>query len=341
MERHPQLPDFVPVEVPHDKASAERIQAGIRRRLCDWMQKYGPLPQREAVNVSVHSERRRSHDGDLYLEQYVTYNGDDGEDIPAYLLIPEERAFPSPAIVANHQCSVDCDLGKDAVVGKSYDRADQAYGFEMMLKGFIVLAPDSINCGERAIAGLKGPECDQSKCMQAAFPFLSVDSIYLKHISDAMRAVDVLQSMDTVDSDRIGMIGHSLGAGTTFWTAASDDRVRASVLSCQFLGGIGGSPWYQAYGSDQGGIYYHELLALIAPRSVLATRGEEDPVKFGLDSGETERSVMAWAFDYARLFSALLGGSESAMQCRLFDGGHEFPKANRNEAYDWIMQQLT
>ena len=53
----------------------------------------------------------------------------------------------------------------------------------------------------------------------------------LKRIWDASRAVDLLQSLDCVDPDRIGMIGHSLGAGTTFWAMAHDERIRAGVIA--------------------------------------------------------------------------------------------------------------
>jgi len=177
--------------------------------------------------------------------------------------------------------------------------------------------------------------------MHLAIPFLSVDSFYFKHTWDAMRAVDVLAGLDCVDATRIGMIGHSLGAGTTFWAAAMDERVRAAVLSCHFLAGLGGSPWYQAYGADQAGVYYHEMLAAIAPRAVLATRGcEEDPVRFSLDTPEAVTDVMEWAFDFGRLVCALCGGPAEAMQCQVFDGGHEFPEAQRKYAYRWLKAQL-
>jgi len=342
IKRHPELPSFVRVNIPHTREDVSQIQKDIQVRLDNWIAKYGPWHKKKDVKITIKSERRRSYEGTFYAEQHITYNGEKGKTIPAYLLIPEVGKSKLPAVVANHQCNVDCDLGKDAVVGKSYNRSDQAYGFELMRNGFVVLAPDSINCGERAIAGLKGPECSKDKCWQAAIPFLSVTSFYLKHIWDATRAVDVLCSLDCVDSSRIGMIGHSLGAGTSFWTAVVDTRVRASVLSCHFLGGLGGSPWYQAYGEDQGGIYYHELLALIAPRAVLATRGrrKEKLLKFCLNSSRSELAVMQWAFEYAKLFCTLQDVPESHMRCRFFNGAHEFPESERNFAYQWLKKHL-
>ena len=48
---------------------------------------------------------------------------------------------------------------------------------------------------------------------------------------DAMRAVDVLESLPQVDRNRIGAVGHSLGAKETLYLAAFDERVKVAVAS--------------------------------------------------------------------------------------------------------------
>ena len=52
-----------------------------------------------------------------------------------------------------------------------------------------------------------------------------------KMLYDAMRGVDVLESLPEVDKHRIGAVGHSLGAKETFYLAAFDERVRVAVAS--------------------------------------------------------------------------------------------------------------
>jgi len=337
-ERHLAVPSHVSLSVPRTRVEAEEVQAQLRARLDSWVGRFGPMPPRGRVNLRVDSERKWSwFDG--YLEQHVTYEGEPNERIPAYLLIPNKGSPPFPAVVAHHQCYVDCDVGKEAVVGKAYLRPDQAFGFELVNRGYVVLAPDSINCGERNVNGVREQGVrDKTKCWSAVMNHLSVGSFYLKHLYDSTRAVDLLESLSFVDHDRIGMIGHSLGAGTTFWTMAYDTRVKAGVVSCHFLGGLSDGGWGHFYKAPRSGIYYHEMLGMMPPRALLATRGErETPLgPEDLQSTEEERSVLRWAFDYGRLFCRLYGVSEERVQVRVFEGGHEFPKDEREHAYHWL-----
>ncbi len=53
---------------------------------------------------------------------------------------------------------------------------------------------------------------------------------------DGMVAMNVLESLPSVDPKRMGAIGHSLGAKEALYLAAFDPRVRAAVSS---EGGVG------------------------------------------------------------------------------------------------------
>jgi len=57
-----------------------------------------------------------------------------------------------------------------------------------------------------------------------------------KMLYDAIRGVDVLVSLPEVDQNRIGAVGHSLGAKETLYLAAFDERIKAAVAS---EGGLG------------------------------------------------------------------------------------------------------
>ena len=104
-----------------------------------------------------------------------------------------------------------------------------------------------------------------------------------KMLWDARRAIDILESLKKeVDPNRIGSVGHSLGAKETLYLAAFDDRIAAAVAS---EGGIGFSstnwdaPWYlgPAVREPKFPLNHHELLALIAPRPFLILGGETGP----------------------------------------------------------------
>ena len=112
-------------------------------RLREWR---GELPARGPLEVAETS-RREYHS---HTEIALTYAGEPGERIPAYLLLPRDPvAMPTPGILAAHQCACQCDIGKEQVVGKCVDLPDQAYGLELVCEGFAVLAPDANKVGER------------------------------------------------------------------------------------------------------------------------------------------------------------------------------------------------
>ena len=136
---------------------------------------------------------------------------------------------------------------------------------------------------------------------------------------DAQRGLDVLESLPEVDTNRLGAIGHSLGAKEALYVAAFDPRVKATVSS---EGGIGttfsnwNAPWYLDKQITSFGREHHELLALAAPRPFLLVGG---------DSADGDRS---WPYiDAARpvyeLFSkpARLGTVESQARAQRSPGG--------------------
>ena len=177
IEKHPLIPKEVEVQIPQDRNEADTIRRALRPRLDRWIRDFGPWPDGGAVHLNVESERHQYHVVS-YRELSVTYEGERGEAIPAYLLIPTVGKAPYPAVVANHQCNQDCDIGKDAVVGKAHLRPDQAYAFELVLRGYVVLAPDSINCGLRNIPGVRKQgenNRDKNVCFDRAIPTLNVD----------------------------------------------------------------------------------------------------------------------------------------------------------------------
>jgi hypothetical protein len=50
-------------------------------------------------------------------------------------------------------------------------------------------------------------------------------------VFDGIRGVDLLCSLDFIDSSRIAVVGHSMGAGHAIRTLAFDDRTKAGILS--------------------------------------------------------------------------------------------------------------
>ena len=98
---------------------------------------------------SVHFDVVQSETCQSYTRKLINYSGESGEKIPAFLLVPEGQG-PFPAIVVHHQHNSEWHLGKSEVCGLAGDPLN-AFGSELAKKGFIVLAPDSVNFEDRRV----------------------------------------------------------------------------------------------------------------------------------------------------------------------------------------------
>jgi predicted esterase len=153
-----------------------------------------------------------------------------------------------------------------------------------------------------------------------------------KLIWDTSRAVDLLLSLDKIDTERIVIIGHSLGGKMAFCTAAFDQRIKG-VIASDF--GIGwdftnwDSDWYfgkQIFKKDFQ-FANHQLAALIAPRSFLIIAGEYD-------------KPASWQYiNEAKVVYDLYQKKDNI---GMFDhaSGHRPPDIALDVAYQWLAEQF-
>jgi dienelactone hydrolase len=220
------------------------IKLPIALPKCPWAKNEVITTFPPRVDLGLRITSQRTHDG--YEEWRVTFASEPAAGLPdpslaevsAYLLIPREARYvaPYPAMVCFHQCGRDCDIGKEAVVGKVVERPDQAYGLELVRQGFVVLAPDSINCGERIIkalrtAGAPPHTWTHANCWAGLWRFVPWGPDRWKKVWDGIRSIDALCTFPFVDQNRIGVIGHSMGSGTALDTLIADPRIKAGILS--------------------------------------------------------------------------------------------------------------
>lgn len=314
------------------------IWADTRRELFARLKAWcGQIPVRGQLHVRESYRREYSS----HTEVKLTYEGEPGERIPAYLLLPRTgNNRKSPAVFAAHQCAWQCDVGKEQVVGKCIDWPDQAYGLELVREGFVVLAPDANKVGERVDTRLRRPwetaathPKGQGACCTA--PGGSWGPIRWKPVFDVMRGIDLLSQHERVDPRRIGMVGHSLGADTTIWAMPFDDRIRAAAVSG---GGLMIAGKWLPYG-----LPYEDILKLIAPRPFLEVTGAWDDVNWkGQDKPLTVDAALQkkrLALSNARKVYAL-HGQEDAIACFEFEGQHTFPLEGRQATYTWLKHWL-
>lgn len=273
-----------------------------------------------------------------YARCKISYQVGNGDRITAYLLRPKDIEPPAPAIIAMHQT---VGSGKAEVVGLD-GHQDFAYGHELALRGYIVLAPDYLAAGERVF-----PEKDsfESGPFYEQYPDWSMVG---KNIEDSMAAVDVLHMLDFVDKERIGAIGHSHGGHNTIFAMALDDRIRAGVSNCG-LSVFSEEEERLEWSLDKGYIYIpalreyflkdleppfdiHEVAALITPRPWLNISSYYD-VAYGNQEFLAEVGVQLYRV--YRLFNA-----PSAFAFYMHGNDHSFPRSARALAYGWLDRYL-
>jgi pimeloyl-ACP methyl ester carboxylesterase len=183
---------------------------------------------------------------------------------------PQRPAVPRPVVIVPYY-DVDTPLGAD-LGGR---------GFNLMPS--IWFARHAAQMGYVAVAVRWFGESDGERYDEAIAnlrkraPGLSGLG---KWVWDSKRLIDHLVTLPGVDRSKIAVIGHSLGGKLALYSAATDPRVRAAVLSepgVSLRFSNYGDYWYWGDnlkklppGSDQ-----HELLGLIAPRPLLLIAGED------------------------------------------------------------------
>ncbi len=293
-----------------------------------------PPVTRSTRSIEVINEEKL----DEYVRSKIAYCVGEGEWITAYLLHPQELVKPTPAILALHQT---VGSGKDEVVGLD-GCPDFAYGHELAMRGYIVLAPDYLTAGER-IYPKKGSF--ESGPFYEQYPNWSMVG---KNLEDSKSAIDVLYKLDYVDKDRIGVIGHSHGGHNAIFAAALDDRIKAAVSNCG-LSVFSEEEERMEWSLEEGYIYIpklrkyfldnidppfdlHEIAALIAPRPWLNISSYFDQA-YG--NQEFLAEVGTQLYQVYKLFNA-----SDAFGYYMHGNDHSFPRSARALAYEWLDRWL-
>ncbi|NPV49424.1 MAG: dienelactone hydrolase [Armatimonadetes bacterium] len=269
----------------------------------------------------------------------VSYQVEPGCRVEAYLLQPQVKG-PFPAVVVFHPTTNDT-INQPA--GLSPPRELQ-FGLNLARRGFVTLCPRNYLWDYR---GRPGPERSFG-----AFTSLVEDELLRRYpewtgmgkmVWDGMRAVDVLLTLPTVDPQRVGCVGHSLGAKEVLYAMAFDERMQAGV-SCE--GGLGipfsnwDAPWYLGAGiHDRPDLEHHQLLALAAPRALLILGGGlQPPADPGQNAGCDP--IEDWAYVEAARPAYALYGVPERLGLYLHHHGHSLPPEAEALTYEWLERFL-
>ena len=189
----------------------------------------GTFPEKTNLNLI----ELESIDKESYIQKLIEYNVEEDERVKSYLLIPKE-VKKAPGILAIHQHHGNWDVGKSEVVGLTNDDM-YSYGVDLVKRGYVVIAPDII-CFEDRKGDGKFDVDRESRSKYERFKFcdylLHGTTLQTKTLHDLSVAIDVLNSLEYVDHDNIGVIGHSLGGQEAIMTEWYDKRIKVGASSC-------------------------------------------------------------------------------------------------------------
>ncbi len=269
-----------------------------------------------------------------YTKYLICYQGREGDDIPAFLLMPK-GAGPFSAVLVHHQHNGERHLGKSEVCGLVGDPW-QAFGPALATKGIVVLAPDSI-CFEDRRRNRSGTEPDEGMAdvdqhyNEMCYRLVRGDALMSKVLDDAALGISLLCGHPRVDGQKIGTLGHSYGGNTVLFHSALDERIHFACSS-------GAACTYEHKMANETGIEMAEvvpgfaqrfdiqdLVRSIAPRRILLVSAAQD--KYSRDA-----DVIA---DMARdAFAAQ--GVEGRLEQKRYAGGHPLTQERFDYIVEWI-----
>ena len=217
-----------------------------------------------------------------------------GLDVPSVWLAPA-GSMPAPAVLLLHGFS------------SSKERMAQSVGRALHALGVASLAVDLPFHGER----------DGDVSTLSRNP-LALVSAWRTAIAESRAAITWLAAQPTVDVDRVGVVGYSLGGFLALMTAAEDERLRVVALAA-----AGDLPDHTPYASLVRGLV-NPLRAAerLSGRPLLLVNGRRDT---------TTRPAQA-----QRLFDA----AREPKTMHWYDGGHWPPATAINATSRWVAERL-
>jgi dienelactone hydrolase len=291
-------------------------------------------PRRPTLDLRV--EEERVVDG-RYKRLWISYNVESNERAHAYLGIPLHLKGKAPAIVALHGTHPQGTRQTAGLV----DDPDKAFLDHLCRRGYVVIAPEHFVSGERVPP--EGPY-ETGRFYEKHPDWTAVGKFTYEHSI----AIDVLQTREEVDSNRIGAMGHSLGGHGTFFLAAYDERIKAAACNCG-ASFFRHNPDVENWARDHWYIYlkhirpdllkgelppidFHEIIALIAPRAYLDVSALND------GNPLTQRQRVLMLMKVADVYQLL--GKPEQFAFFVNGRGHAVPHESRELIYDFLDAHL-
>jgi dienelactone hydrolase len=301
------------------RAQAEIWQRTLRAKLIELI---GGFPAERHPLRPVLIEGR---DFPGYRREKIVFDSRPGVSVLAYVLLPEKRRTPTPAMI----CVPGHGRGVDDIVAideQGRDRTDKAgyqhdFAIQVVEAGMAAVAiePMGFGCRRDELNARHG--LAQKGCEPIAGGALMVGQTLIAwRVWDVVRTLDYIATRSDLDSSRVGCMGISGGGTATLFSTAIEPRLRVAMVS-GYLNTFRDSVGSLAHCVDNyvPGILnwaeMYDIAGLIAPRPLFVESGEQDnifPIHASLESFQKVRDIYG------------VFGSPELVEQEVFPGEHSF-----------------
>ena len=309
-----------------EKENKEEFDISLRKRIIELLNMPLPkIPVSAANSENLFYELQEEKEYEKYTEKRIMMLTSNITFAIVYLMIPKNVEFPAPGIMAMHQHG-DEKFGIKEIAGKIGDPT-LSYAKDLAERGYVVLAVEADSFGYRRENENNSKEIKERVDAQGLI--LRGTSPFAVIVQEDWVGLEVLMSLDIVDKNNIGCIGHSFGGIRCLYLSALDKRIKSTVISGA-VGKLRKNPksgitqtWLSIFPGIAEEVGTKEILGLIAPRYLLVLAGEKDPIYPPFEAEENLRAVKGL---YERLEK-----ENNLVPVFMPEYSHEFPEKYQEE----------
>ena len=283
-----------------------------------------PWPERTPLNAKITG----TLEGDGYVIENLHFQSRPGLYVGANLYRPAKVTQPLPTVL--YVCGHSHVVENGVRLGNK--TAYQHHGIWFARHGYVCLVLDTIQLGE--IEGFHHGTYNLGRWWWPARGYTPAGV----EAWNGIRALDYLESRPEVDRTKLGVTGRSGGGAYSWWIAALDDRIKASVP----VAGIANLKNHVLDGAIEGHCDcmfmvntarwdFDRVAALVAPRPLLISNTDKDdifPLDGVVDVYNRTREV------YRRL------GKEANIGLHIAEGPHKDMQPLNIGAFHWFERFL-
>ncbi len=324
---------------PYKNASSAEDVLAIGKEIKDKARMLFPIDK--FCNLNAETELIKAADAldypDYTLQKY-SLEICDGLVTAVYVLIPKNLSKKANGVVAlcGHGYGVRQILNISKRGNKKHlryiDNYQKNFAVELVKRGCVVIAPELFGFGEaRLTSDLWKPfyisSCDELS--HHLLPYgLTTASV---RIAQALMCAKVLRDMDSVDSNKVSLMGISGGGLTALYASVLDDSIYKTVI-CGYVNTFRDSILSMWHCPDNyipgilemGEIY--DFASALAPKELFIESGNKDKL-FPIGASETAHKNIKRIYE--------LAGAKDKLHIDVFNGKHS---VCGRKSFDWLAE---